>query len=358
MLRSWLPLASDGKDALVTFGSTHSQFPTNVNSANVILGNVVRAAAGASNITQLRIIFGGNTGTVTNAAQVDVFAVSASLQPTGSSLGTLTFTPTANSVNTINISDAAVTPGNLYHIQIKNVDATPASNFFTVQSVNYVNNQGMRQYFSLRSTDGGTTWLFENLNSYAIFAEYDGGVGVVADYHGPSGVSASGSLQLYNDTGTRRAREAVKWNAPFDFDLVGLIFPGTTPQGSPTFNLKGEVCSSSASLASSDGLVPSNDFRTTRIFVFNTPVRLPANTDRYIGITPDGDDDGDSSNYARMSSHASAPLLDPANLGPILGSYESTAAGDPSWSSSSGRGTRISIFGYMHQLKLPPIRKE
>lgn len=302
------------------------------------------------NLTGFVISVTSVSGTVTSGAQADLFAVDSTGKPTGASLATVTWTPSA-SVSTQSFGTPyAVTAGTCYAIVIKNILGTPASNLFSIQSYTGASvTSGINaNTLNLASVDGGTTWVAyaSNLSGHSfvgtsaiapVYASY----GTDCSYLCAGTGYTSSVTRLYNAAGTRTARCAIKWNAEIDVLLWGFTFPMKGNTGFPTYDLCGEVCSASASLSTSDSTINcAGVVDSSRVgFRWAVPYRLLANTDYYIGVTPVTVGNGTNSVYA--SAQTATPLMVSPTIGPIKGYYESTNSGTPSWAQDATKAAFI-----------------
>lgn len=283
-----------------------------------------------------RIRLGANTGTPTSALQANLYALDANGEPTGSSLATATVTPTGSAINTIAWGTGyALTSGVEYGVVLQNVHATPASNFPTLVGISVPTPYG--NYFTV-SLDSGATWYYgisTSIMGVHFWAEYGGGtVGIIV----ATGVSAGDKgAQLYNTSGSRVARTANKYNFPVPVRVFGLVeLSGRNKTGSPTHDMKAEICSSSAVLATSSTRLSSANGNGNEIHLFENGYDLAADTDYYIGVTPDGATAGDASNYRRVQGTTTITSPTLADIGSIcFGGYTSTAWPGPSWSADT-----------------------
>jgi len=292
-------------------------------------------------MTGFDVHLGSNTGTVTNAFKADLYAVDANSHPTGASLATVTTTPVAGAPTAITWSTPyTVTNGTTYAIVIRNLNSvggnglSAGSNFFRLLGASkYIDNH------PLTSTDSGAHWgLATSGIGIALWVRYQtsGTKGVIA---GVGGVGGGGGIQLYNTSGSRVARYAVRVRFPYAVKLWQIsTHPGALKSGTANYNLKAEVCSASAVLSTCTTR-PYADQSTNGVdFRWDTPYELAANTDYYICVTPDGASAGDGSNHVRVLT---ANIFKPSVIvGPIKGSYSSTGT-TVSWTEDT---TKIPLF--------------
>ncbi len=314
-------------------------------NSNTIRAGILFVASQSAAMTGFKYWFNTHTGTITSGCQVDLFAVDANYRPTGASLATATFTPADTSLNTINWSVApTVVAGTMYCIVIQNLLGTPGSNFFKPvffpQSYNPV----------IFSNDSGTTW-FSAVNTSsqfaALFENYSGTT------YGPAmglggGLNGAIGAQLYNTSGVRTARQAVKVRFPYAVKLWGINCVGGNKTGTPTHQIVGEVSTVSASLATTPTQAPSANFAGNPVLIWwfdNTTVQtLAANTDYYVGVVPSGATAGDSSNYVRMSLYNTGSPNPTNVLGVVRGTYSSTASGNPSWTQDTSNEMSLTMY--------------
>lgn len=291
-----------------------------LSGANIRFG-IVFMARHTENLNGFKIQLDANGGTG-GTAVAELYAVDANGRPTGSVLATVTFAPTTNALNTGTFSAAyAVTSGTAYALVFKNTDGTPGTNNFRFKSMDLDMWTG---YAGLWSTDA-TNYLVGGYPAAPIVLTY-----ATSGDEGPycSTLTGAGNpdQSLYNVSGSRVARNAIKFVPTRDLDLWKVAFMFRSKTGSPTFEIQGEVCSASASLSVSD-------------FTFNavnaasgiwgachwgTPYRLTGGTTYYIGVSPVGANAGDASNLVTLQSYLS-PIA-PGTQGEILDSYCSSGA--------------------------------
>lgn len=290
-------------------------------AATAYLGCVFMATV-SENMIGCVVQFGGNVGTPSSTV-VDLYAVDANGYPTGASLATATFSPTSNVVNTVTFAAAyAVTAGTAYALVFRNATGTPASNYASLRTQPI---WAGNLYIS--SADSGATWVIGSVTSLCCAPQYNT-AGVVA-YSQYNGFGAGTAIALYNTTGSRIARVAMKCNFEMDVLLWTVSVAMNTKTGSPNFGISGQVCSDSGVLSTSSSSYPSNLVTGTVNTFWDTPYRLLANTDYYIGITPTTDGNGSAGNCYNPTN--ALAVLNPANLGPIVSGYTSTGT-TPSWS--------------------------
>lgn len=322
--------------SLITKPVTHFPTPSigtldtiSVNSANVQIGICFQANSSIS-MTGFKLKLGANAGTVTNILQADLYLADANGKPTGSSLATVTTTPSASAINTFTWSAAySVSGGLFYFIVIKNIDGTPATNRFSV-SVNSATHTPYLGHFGTVSLDAGSTWYSSGNLSFGFWFNSSSGTDgfVIA-----TGATSSGSVQLYNASGSRTARIANRYRFGNPVILYGLNYGAGLKTGSPTFNAHAEVCSASAVLYSGLDNVNAANMGGANLFLFDGGVSLDANTDYYIGVTPTGATAGDSSNRINPSTIATVTAPTNVDMGSqCFDGYSSTASGNPSWS--------------------------
>lgn len=304
-----------------------------VNSAAIRVGLLFTADRSAS-LTGFLLRIPSTGGTPTNALQANLYLTDSNHEPTGSSLATLTATPTSGSFQTFTWSSAySVTSGVEYVIVIQNVDGTPATNLFRIgvagSPIVFLRN------LVVRSHDTAASWFASaDALSALMFLSYAGGTVGVPFANGS--VATSGAPNLYNTSGSRVARVAnlVNFDKPallYGFNITGNFWATT---GSPTHFMRGEVCSSSALLSTSNTRILPSTTNINRWVWWETPYELAADTDYYIGVTPDGATAGDASNYFNAPQHGSLQTPTLAVLEAIfLGAYQSTASPGPTWSS-------------------------
>ena len=300
----------------------------------------VFVATGNGNMTGC--IVGGWAGSGgTNGLRVDLYAVGANGLPTGSSLANGTGTPQANGYVTITFGTPYThSVGTTYALVCTNVHGTPATNYLRLARDSTTWNSEYSTF--IQSTDG-TNWV-QDYNKLgvetAIYPVYATS-GTLAPMFGQGGY-ATVLTQLYNDTGSRRARLGLKINSPIQFKISGVWF-NAAKTGSPTFNVKAEICSASAVLATSGISEVPVSTNVSHLCQFATPYLISANTDYYVSITPNGDDDGDSSNYIRFTSWVYS--VQTPTIGLFRGGYESTVNGStPSWSATSTYSPQLAIY--------------
>lgn len=352
---SWAyPGFSGQLDDIVIIGTGGPCTNLAFNSANTRLGKSF-VARYAENITGFKVLHSSSFGSPTSTV-VEVKAADANGKPTGSVLGTKTYTPTSNDLNTVTL-DSAITGlsvGDPLCVYWKNDTGTPGSNFFRLAQtmgngimLGRANIDGM----GLSSTDGGTIWhpVFNNMPMIApIYATAGADAPIVAN----GGRFTSGRT-IYSTAATTARRVAILWNCPIAVELcwIAVHFYGVT--GSPSYNLCGEICSSSASLYTSDAVIPAAQVGTN-IFQFTTPRTLPASTDRYLGIVAEGGDVTAGSSSHNANCLTAQSLIAAATRGPIKGGYYSGISANsvtPSWVSISGEvpvielGIRIPAAG-------------
>jgi len=261
---------------------------------------------------------------------VDLYAVDANGFKTGSSLASGTATPSSAMVTVTFGAGYALTAGTAYVLVIRNSHATPASNYFRLQ---YSANSALYSGGALQGTsDSGTSWGYFTRS---------GGVPIILTYNtGPTDVGVilsslpvtNSSIKLYNTSGSRVARLAVKINVATNLYVHGVQVGTWAAVGSPTHDMLAEICSSSASLSTSDTKFKYGAMWAGGGAFWNTPYELTPGTDYYIGILPSGATAGDGSNYYRIQTAFARQLTPGTILGPMQGSYSSTRS-TVSWSS-------------------------
>lgn len=149
-------------------------YPTYINATPAINTAAMNSATyfmGFSLITRFAQTFNKfrfyATGTGTNVTvQVELQADNGAGSPSGTALdtGTLTFSSnTAQWREVSNFSGYTLTPGQLYWVVVKNITATPASNYPTVtfsygQMPIWVNTDATQCRFYKKATSDGSTW--------------------------------------------------------------------------------------------------------------------------------------------------------------------------------------------------------
>lgn len=304
------------------------------------IGGAVFMARVSENVTGFIVGVTAVSGTPTSAARADLYAVDSNGFPTGASLADVTWTPAAGvSTQTFGVA-YAVTAGTCYAIVIKNIHATPASNNFAINTTasgsSTVGTYGSN--LCIGSSDTGTTWTGVGVN---LVQSMQGtmAIGVIYSTFGTDashincGTSyGAAALPLYNATSTRTARIANKINLEQDVLLWGATIPVAGNTGSPTFGIKAEVCSSSASLSSSDTVHNASALNSSLhpCWRWSVPYRLLAGQDYYIGLTPSEVGNGTAGIYHNVQR--TLPILVTPTVGVIKGTYTSTNWDTPSWS--------------------------
>jgi len=320
-----------------TVGNTATT--VNLNSATARVGAVFMARV-SENMTGVLVAHNANTGAPTGT-QVDLYAVDANGLPTGSSLATATYTPTGSANNTVTFASAyGVTAGVCYALVWRNTTATPGSNIPTFQ---VTSTDVMVGNLRLTSSDSGSTWGASFTGLVVICAPIYATFGVDS-YLPVNNASTTSGVPLYNTSGSRVAREAIKVNFEMDVLLWRSVFRFNSNVGSPSHSLISEVCSSSAVLSTSTRSVPCAGIGSTTYqgWTWDIPYRLLANTDYYITIAPSGATAGDSSNYSR--TQVARPLVKPATIGPLLDGFQSTASAAPSFSQTATYAPQCELF--------------
>lgn len=304
-------------------------------------------APASENINGFTVLQQGNTGTVTNIIQADLYAVDSTLTKTGSSLATVTYTPT-NAYQAVTFgSPYAVTAGTVYMIELQNVAGAPASNY-----TNYRAGLGggiIGDRFFVYSTDSGSTYkalgsyqyeivLYPNYASSGLYGTIQRWTEFETDY-----------ISLYNTSGSRIAAVSTKFNFKTDVKLWG-IRAAIGRSGSPTHTLDGKVWNSSGtvlSTAANTWLWSTSAGASIGQWFWTTPYTLSANTDYYIGISPNGATAGDSSNYYTMKAgQYNSSTLRPAQVGPAIDCFQSTGA-SITWAQTGSNDAMFKLMAFV-----------
>lgn len=305
-------------------------------------------APASENINGFRVLHQGNTGTVTNIMQADLYAVDSTLTKTGSSLATATYTP-SNGFTTVTFGAAyGVTAGTVYIIELQNVAGVPGSNYTNCRVI--TNASGIiGDRFFVYSTDSGSTYkatgsyqyeivLYPNYASSGLYGTIQRWTEFESDY-----------ISLYNTSGSRIAAVSTKFNFKTDVKLWG-IRASIGRSGSPTHTLDGKVWNSSGtvlSTAANTWLWSSSAGSALSQWYWTTPYTLSANTDYYIGISPNGATAGDSSNYYTMKAgQYNDASLRPAQVGPAIDCYQSTGS-SISWAQTGSNDMMLKIMAFV-----------
>ena len=297
MLTTW---GANSLEALVAvgYGATTTGSNYSINASSIHFGFIFRAPSNDT-MTGFGMPHAGNTGTVASGAQADLYALGSDGLPTGASLATAIYTPTFGTNIITWSSSYNVTADTCYAVVIKNILAEPASNYFVVN--NTVTTDTFLDRLWLCSANSGATWqanssLSQYANGYPIYTT-NGSYGLPF-YGGSVWTGSPGIDAIYNTSGSRISVHAQKVNFNCTVKVRGIKFIlGKT--GSPTFNLKGVICSSSSILSSSDSVWNAANTSVNGAVQWVTPYELAANTDYYVGISPVDATAGDASNYAK-----------------------------------------------------------
>lgn len=309
---------------------------------------IVFRALRSENMTGFRTYTTSISGTVTNIARADLYAVDDNGLPTGASLGDATFTPVTN--NFINVTwgtPYALTSGTCYCVLIRNTDAAPATNRW-YQGVLPSDRIPPPQAEYLYSTDAGVAWVQSSRGRWSpVFAPIYATSNIVASLfpHSNNSAACGFAEQLYNTSGSRIARVGIKVNFPVRVRLhrvIASIWSG----GGTTGNIIAEVCNADSVLSVADTKVDSSVFVPTMRYPVGpwdwvTPYTLEANTDYYVCIRLENATSGDSANYVSPEI-TNAWIVKPASFGIIRDAVYSTGT-SISWTSGGG-WTRLSLY--------------
>lgn len=278
---------------------------------------------GSKTISKVRIYMATLTGTLaTGDLQLDIYA-SAEGKPTGSSLATATSTVTPASTTWQEWTglSLAVTQGVPYHLVVRNLHATPASNHVTIRSYQYISHVfgagGTNTLGALTSTDGGSTWSVISHSVGVFRIEYSNATYQGAIYTAGPTVAVSSNYRVY---GTR------SWGARFTTPANGsmsvshCIFQQVRGTGTPTgtrcriytLNTGGNTATSlGVSIDYPLSTYIANNATGMMMFQFSSPVTLAPSTEYIMALesTNTGDSSANYTTGAHMSNESTAASL-------------------------------------------------
>lgn len=283
-----------------------------------------------SSIVKIKI---GQPYTVAGAGQLDIYATDSNGFPTGSSLATKTFTSASSALKEIVLDSTltGLTIGDVYCFRFSWISGSYRVTGWSHSDVLLIN-----------SGDTGASWYHSG--SYGSLA-IDYGAGYVSEYGvaSGSGHGYTGGVAIYNVSGSRVARGGFKLRSPVDLSFRGVTFD-VVPQNNPSsaWQLKAELCSSSAVLATSlNRQYANNGGARNSQFVFD-PYTMLANTDYYVCMTPDGSNDG-ASGYCPYIGHYEAKVNVDVSGG-IVRDYHYSTGTSISWTKDNTKSSPVSVF--------------
>lgn len=311
------------------------------NSAGIRIGGVWTAPYSGS-VTGIRAGDNGPVGSGTGIVGFELYACGADHLPTGSALASGT-ADSAYSFRTYTFGTPyTVTAGSEYAFVLRNLHATPASNYF--RAVKGLASEGIAPFCAaIGSNDAGATWdTFGNWQmsqrfsvSARMFPIYavQGIVGPKEGWTSSTGFTTA----LYNASGSRVARLGVQVNFGSAYKLHGFK-ARVSKTGSPTFRLKGEVVDDAGNVVATSATTATSATLDNQwvAFSFEPAYTLLAGRDYYVVVTPDGATAGDASNYAKLES--AATFMDVGSIGPVIKGVSSTGT-TISWSNASATYT-------------------
>lgn len=329
-------LSGIGLNAMFVYGADGLNSQYTINGANLRFAAAFRSPETNDSCTGFRFSCDGVFGTVTNIAVAELYAVDATTgYPTGSVLATATFTP-ANGMNVVTWASAySTTASTIYAIVMKNVDGTPGTNYYRPR-YGFNRNSGALKRLVI-SNDAGTSWNVISGSGTLVpaLAPNFATAGYYSELCTPDNGSGGNGLAIYNTSGSRVARSATKFVFTVPVKIFGVSL-GFSKANSPTFDLKAEICTASAVVATSTNTWNAADAVPSAFFGFDG-VELSADTEYYVCVTPVDASAGDSSNNVKLYvfSTTTSALALPFTHGPFRQSYESTASPGPSWSANT-----------------------
>lgn len=283
----------------------------NLNSANARV-SFMFSPNGTKTISKVRMYMASLVGTLaTGDLQLDIYA-SADGKPTGSSLANAvsTVTPASTTWQEWTIS-LAVTEGVPYHLVVKNLNATPASNYVSLRSVQYANaltgGGGTSTLGVLTSTDAGSTWSLVTEVIGCFRVEYSNATYQGLPLTGQQIVAVSTNYRVY---GTRSwgMRFTTPSNASYSVShcVFGQVRGTATPTGTRcriyTLNTGGNTATSlGTSLDYPLSTYIANNATGLMLFRFSSPVTLAPATEYIMAL--ESTNTGDSSSNYTTGSH-------------------------------------------------------
>lgn len=297
---SWPPAVSDGLTSSFPLSGSASG---GYSQSQFAFGFI--AAAGRQ-LSKVHVQISGVTGTVGSSDFCAALAADNSAKPGSDIENRCTTDASVTAAGTVSVngftSTSTVTAGTAYHVVVRNANATPASNYWTILALvlnadshgSFSNsNAGTMGGIAYNSTtDGGSTWS-KALRTACVMLEWTDGT-----LEGwPCANVTSTATQIYAD------REGgIKFlTGNFVMKAVGAgcwMSKTSTPSAAVRFNVYAGASTTAASrpLLASTYWVAANLVSSSRahsISFFSSPVVIPANN--WITVAADEDSNADSS---------------------------------------------------------------